>query len=374
MRTRFIKLSRLTLLSSFITSVMTSTLIASEKEEEFIKKKACRHEMVEAERLFKSDDDVEKRKGREVLLSLVSIKSEIGSGVAKFLFEFGDASDKEIGRQVLYDVVANPANYYHITGYCRAEEKLLFQLRIANTLIGGDEKDKRIAMEAVNKTYESARHSLIKFRSKQIPPQIEDPQRILWLMSYNANPLQSEALQALLQWGDGQYGRFARERQKDQLLNLAKAGQYNAVGQLLDLAKANEHNRIRLPDHESLQAYRVGYVAGLGAGASSPFQSFGQAYAVPPFGAYLAGYAEGRARDDYCPTYSDYYKAYLKGLQCIAQQVDHPKRYEAAKVLYDEKGDSSEVGKKALKEISQQANHPNQKEASHALGWGCSIM
>lgn len=252
---------------------------------------------------------------------------------AEFLFKTGDASDKEIGRQVLHDVAIYSYKYYHSVtpGSDDYTDQFVLQLDTVNILMDlGDEEDKRVGMKAISNALESARHSL-SFGKE------EKPQRILLLIATHENPLKLEALEILLRCGNEEYKRMAWDVKMSQLVDSAKAGQHQAVRELCDIARNN----------------RPTYV------------SYG-----PETGTVVFGGAHLMSESmRFC---DKKYFAALEGLKYIVQQISHPNRYEAAKFLYDQ-GERKE-GEKALREISLQANHPNQKEAGKTLSWGCMVM
>ena len=143
-------------------------------------------------------------------------------------------------------------------------------------------------------------------------------------MATHKNPLMLKALEILLRCGDENYKRMAKDVELNQLVNLAKAGEYQDVQRLQSI----------------IIKYRPSYSSSRDV-------------------CYLQLNESLR----FC--HNQYFVA-LKALQYIAQQTDHPNRYEVAKALYN---NGEKDGEKALREISQQLNHPNQKEASEILSW-----
>ncbi len=70
-------------------------------------------------------------------------------------------------------------------------------------------------------------------------------------------------------------------------------------------------------------------------------------------------------------------RIYYNFMQNIAQQENHPHRYDAAKILYqiDKDGykEQKNIGRDVLNEISQKEGHPEQKKAKEALSY-CIIF
>ena len=174
-----------------------------------------------AKLLFESFSKNDRIVGRKSLYFMAQEENKSSSNVeaAELLFKSEEVRDKEIGRTVLYDVVAHPEMYYRTDAESAYQDQLLLQLKAVNTLVeAGDEKDKNIAMEKIDRIYFLASEgSHNRYDGKSL--------KIIQLMSYNKNPLMLKALQSLWSLNDEQ----DRKHVIFKSLELAKEGQYKAA-------------------------------------------------------------------------------------------------------------------------------------------------
>lgn len=337
----------------------------------------------EAEKLFKSDNELDKQKGGKTLRKIAQEKNDDYNRyeAATMLYEKGNNDDKEIGRKVLISLARSEFSDYP------------WNDKAATTLYKGkNNDDKKIGKEVLISLTKEKCESTVKIaqlffeegdiKEKNIGRKLlydtannpEDYYRCSADTAFTDQlRLQIYAVNSLIKNGNEEDQKVAKNAIKETYDNRDLFSKGNPIRVLEMMGCLKNHFQFRAlvtllnyyPNSSSIYSSQIPSVLG----RETAEQIVSLCKEKISFHQQEEQYETGKQLH-----LNRYEPQYLEGMKYIALQEDHLYRFDAAKSLY-ENGDwsYSSIGEKVLREISLQKDSLHQKEAEHLLSW-CSIM